>query len=1033
MSRLAKYSAYVFGGIIGLSALSVLSGYFWIKSQITDAFVPYDEAPDAVSIETYQEEPPLETRGTFVSLEPISLDFTNMETINPATRPWVRWWWPGADVDAEQACTELEAFEKQGFGGVEIQPFTQGLDQIDDPETERRIRSFDTPSYYGVLGDVLTCAAALNIEVYLNHLSGWPAGGPHVLLNDGMQTLASSELILNGGKRIIQELPGPEPTFNFYALGAVEKLLGLVDVTFSEDDAKLLSVVAMKVVSGERARNPFDLTDTIELDPTTAIVLDEFIHEGTLEWDAPDGKWAVVTTYVMPAGEAPTLVASDRLGQVIDHLSEDKVIGHYNYAFGERTGLDEHYSKAFKGFFNDSLEFKIDQIAVEDILEEFERRRGYDLRPHLPAVFYDASDNSFIFDPERFAPRYRLSELDARIRHDFQQTVSDLIIERFGIASAEWAESRGLYSRAQSYGMKFDVLRALGANHIPETEQHYAGGTKVFLKMASSAAALYDRHLVSAESFVWFNRDYAVTPRKLKAGADKLFVSGINQVIYHGIPYRAKGQAYREIFGDAPWHPWSAPDNFQFSGDYGEGRPIWDALPNLNAYIARAQALLQTGRPEIDVYIYYPWLGAPNGSLLDPHEFLRNGEFDPEIRSGNSALSLLPFSDRLFRFLEPTEKNSEDLAKEKLRDLIDSLDAHGITWGWINDHALQTRNSAAQGVVGADVKTILVAHSPTMEFATSEALEDWIADGTSVHFLGELPSRTPSFRNAEQSDVELREILEQLSIGRRSKDVSGLIDDLEPALSFDRRTEIHRTMRVTEDGDEIHFFANQSLANATVEVSSSNLYADKKPYWFDAFTGAVWPATEEGNGTIIFSASPLESRFLIITNKDISQPITSAISKMESMRPEPIENENWLLKAEGNTIELEDVTFDLRENGTLKHAAAPFVYSKTFDAPANAIEGAAILELAGVEGVATVTLNGEEAPLLSIAPLRVDVTRSLRLQSNELEIIVTPPERNELVGRALAGEETLAHLLMYEDALMPIGLTEPVILYHKAK
>ncbi|MEO1407360.1 MAG: hypothetical protein AAFV54_12840, partial [Pseudomonadota bacterium] len=82
---------------------------------------------------------------------------------------------------------------------------------------------------------------------------------------------------------------------------------------------------------------------------------------------------------------------------------------------------------------------------------------------------------------------------------------------------------------------------------------------------------------------------------------------------------------------------------------------------------------------------------------------------------------------------------------------------------------------------------------------------------------------------------------------------------------------------------------------------------------------------------------------------------------------------------------------------------------------------------------ATVTLNGEEAPLLSIAPLRVDVTRSLRSQSNELEIIVTPPERNELVGRALAGEETVAHLLMYEDALTPIGLTEPVILYHEAK
>ena len=45
--------------------------------------------------------------------------------------------------------------------------------------------------------------------------------------------------------------------------------------------------------------------------------------------------------------------------------------------------------------------------------------------------------------------------------------------------------------------------------------------------MASSAAALYGRPLVSAESFVWSQRDWSTTARKLKAAADKLLLAGV--------------------------------------------------------------------------------------------------------------------------------------------------------------------------------------------------------------------------------------------------------------------------------------------------------------------------------------------------------------------------------------------------------------------------------------------------------------------------------------------------------------------------
>jgi hypothetical protein len=37
---------------------------------------------------------------------------------------------------------------------------------------------------------------------------------------------------------------------------------------------------------------------------------------------------------------------------------------------------------------------------------------------------------------------------------------------------------------------------------------------------------------------VWNTRDYYTTPQKWKVAADRLFVSGINQMIYHGFPYQ---------------------------------------------------------------------------------------------------------------------------------------------------------------------------------------------------------------------------------------------------------------------------------------------------------------------------------------------------------------------------------------------------------------------------------------------------------------------------------------------------------------
>ena len=60
-------------------------------------------------------------------------------------------------------------------------------------------------------------------------------------------------------------------------------------------------------------------------------------------------------------------------------------------------------------FFSDSLEV-YGADWTDDLLAEFQKRRGYDLTPHLTALFFDGPDS-------------------AAIRHDWGQTLSELTDE----------------------------------------------------------------------------------------------------------------------------------------------------------------------------------------------------------------------------------------------------------------------------------------------------------------------------------------------------------------------------------------------------------------------------------------------------------------------------------------------------------------------------------------------------------------------------------------------------------------------------
>ncbi len=956
-----------------------------------------------------------------------TLDLARLASPPASARPWTRWWWPGADIQAAKACDQLARLQARGFGGVEIQPFSAGLHVIEDDRTAARINDFDSDAWYAALDEVMACAGRLDMSVYLNHLSGWPAGGPQVALRDGLWTLRFGEALVEGGTeggRDIQlALPVPEPGVNDYLMATAEFFIGMELGGFAVDQRELLAVVAARITGGQREASALDATDTVELDPQSVQVVTDLVVDGRLQWRVPPGRWMIIAAYRMPSAEAPTLIAAEQPGYVIDHLDREKLRAHYDYAYGSRTGLPAHYGGAFRGFFNDSLEFKLDRLASEDILSAFAERRGYDLTPHLPAVFVDAYDNFFIRDVgrTRAAPSFRFGGTgasDERIRYDYQLTLSDLVIERFAQGSADWAAERGLLSRGQTYGFEMDTLRALGANHIPETEHLWGNSSEYVMKLAGSAALLYGRPLVSAESFVWAKRAYAVTARHIKAGADLLFLSGVNHVIYHGVPYVKTAPAYRDAFGSLGWYPFMGPDNPSgFAGNYGPVSPVWDALPALNDYIARSQQILQAGVPSVEVLVYYPFLGFPKtieDSALAGQDLLFGGRFpgEPAVE-GERALDI-----PLVEFLPP-EADPRVVWLERLIPTLRALAAQGITWNWVNGHALESGRAAATGA-----RAVLVADVEAMSPATVEALASMLADDMALFFLGELPHRQPGFRDHAAGDRKVASMARQLAEGRLVADAAELASLIQPTLGISGARALRRVSRVDNAGNVAHLLVNRSLEPLSATVTPATVRPGANTYWFDAASGSTWPAIATPRGGFELTLGPLESRFLLVSPQaaaGFSEPLSV---RVRDARTSEALDGTWVVSdGEVDTSVKPPLPLfgALPQNGG---EPVDLVYATRFESAAS--HEAMVLDLGEVVGVAHVQVNGMDFPPVSFDPFLVDISSALRAGGNELRVRVSPPLRNALVT---SGEATHEAFRQFGEQLTEVGLRGPVTLH----
>ncbi len=624
-------------------------------------------------------------------------------------RPYVRWWWPGGDVQEEQLKSDLELLKESGFGGVEIQPLLLGLTP-EEIENNPNIRTVGTPEFFEKVRIASEEARKLGLGFDVTLGSGWSTGVLNASSAAEKQLLMSS-LEMVGPAQFEGPLPMPDPPAYRERVNAIMDVVGPFD-----ENLTLVAATAAKVIEGNPAIPVLDsFTD-----------ITAFVDKGNLFWDIPEGTWKIFAFYENNTSHAPVAAAYPGIWHdalIIDHFDSSgaqKLIENYGDPL-----LDALGEYAPDAVFVDSFEMVGDLPWTSSFRDQFEQAKGYDITPFLPLLFQKNGESKYTQMTDLMAgltltPVYTSTgEVAMRVREDYEEVRGKLFLENFVTPIIDWVHANDVELRMQAQGGWADYLDTYQLADIPESEALFAAGTFDFLKLASSGAHISGRKFVGLESFIRLSSDpQSITLEEFYRLGGKALSAGVNRIVYHGFPY-----SYIRESGER-WYPFSAEPGtlragpIPFTSWISKDHPVWPDLASFNEYLARLSYAMSCGSHKADIAWLYPDWEYPDD--------LMNSVDECEI---SLALKRAGFvHDRISR--------------QNLADAVAIGDQFEV--------------GAAQ------YKGLLISD---LDVATPEmmsSIENLADAGIPVIVVGDLPDRAPGFNDYEQRDMATRQIADRL-------------------------------------------------------------------------------------------------------------------------------------------------------------------------------------------------------------------------------------------------------------------------------
>lgn len=242
--------------------------------------------------------------------------------------------------------------------------------------------------------------------------------------------------------------------------------------------------------------------------------------------------------------------------------------------------MDEEALKGMNYFFQDELQYGLQLRSwCEDMPEQFLARKGYDIVPHLSALFIE---DASLIDEE--AAKYRL---------DYAEVLTQLAEERYFKPIYDWHASKGLIYGCDPEGrglrplQYLDYFRATSWFTAPGNDAPSRGSSFRQTKVSSSIAHLYGRPRTWLEAF--HSMGWDANGALLKRQLDHHIIAGGNLLCMHGLYYSTHGG----------WWEW-APPCFHFR------MPYWPHMKLWLKYAERMCFLLSQGTHVCDIALLYP-------------------------------------------------------------------------------------------------------------------------------------------------------------------------------------------------------------------------------------------------------------------------------------------------------------------------------------------------------------------------------------------------------------------------------------------
>jgi (4-O-methyl)-D-glucuronate---lignin esterase len=908
-----------------------------------------------------------------------------------SARPWAYWCWVNGNFNYSQMTYELEEIKRKGLGGFnifDIGAYPTGDDVPAGP-------TFMGPESVDAIGYAVREAGRLGLGICLIASNSWDAGGSWITPEMAMMGIFVSSVKASGPQQLSMTLPFTEIKIPKERM-KFKNLLGADGLPLFYKDVAVLAIPTGKE------------NEAIDMDRIINLT-GKLSKTGKLTVTLPEGDWEIVRYVCSNTGETLKLPSPNSDGLILDHFNPQATTQHFEYILDRlQSEIGDLASSALQYLYLCSYEVR-GKIWTPAFAEEFQKRRGYDMAPYLPALF------------DRTVQDEKTTE---RFLFDYHKTLSDLIIEGHYINARNMVHKQGLKIISEAGGpgqplhnCPVEALRALGALDIPRGEfwnKHQVlnkeGIDLLWLvKEIACAAHIYGKTLVQGEAFTSFE-NWQEGPYELKPLADKAMCEGLNHFVFH-------------TFAHTP--PESGVPGWAYhAGTHVNTTRIWWPMADeFIAYLSRCSHLLQQGLFVADVCYYY---GDRAPNFVDPKHI------DPSLGYG----------------YDYDVTNSEVILER-----------------------MSTKDGRIVLPNGMSYALLALPDEDAMDLDVLKKIEQLVLDGATV--VGSKPSRAYSLNKAAHTDEQVKLLADKIwgqcdgvnvlenQYGKGKvvwgKTLRRILDQKQICPDFQLRREedlndidyIHRR----HGENDIYFVINKTAQWKNIDCAFR--VNGKIPEFWHPGTGEISKQhhyqLDDAQTWVPIQLPPNGSIFVIFKDKTPDLRIESIVCKPNPDAPAQneyltlIENENseWIAnialagrykftdnQQRVQKIEVEALPSPLTLSGSwdvrfphgwgiptivtfpeliswtdselesIQYFSGIGNYRKSFDIPSDWVNGEyqLMLDLGKVKEIARVYLNGHCLGNVWKEPFCLDITKFVEAGENHLVVDVANVWNNRLVG-----------------------------------